>query len=91
MALTYFEDGRLADAVGELESLSSGAGSIQLYWGMFHAKTYYFLGRAYEESRWYDRAAEQYQIFLNRWRDSDYTGPELEDARSRLAILLSKS
>jgi tetratricopeptide (TPR) repeat protein len=91
MALTYFECGRLSDAVNEFEKLTSGAGSIQLYWGMFHAKANYFLGRAYEESRWFDRAAEQYQIFLNRWRDSDYTGPELDDARARLMNLLSKT
>ncbi len=90
MAMTYFESGRLADAVSEFEILSSRAGSIELYWGMFHAKSHYYLGRAYEESQWNDRAAEQYQLFLDRWRETDYTGPEIEDARSRLASITNR-
>ncbi|MFH2035877.1 MAG: tetratricopeptide repeat protein [Candidatus Zixiibacteriota bacterium] len=87
MAKTYFEDGRLADAVTEFQALTSSFGSIELYWGIEHALSYYYLGRAYEESSWYDRAIKQYEIFLERWKDSDFPGPEISDARIRLANL----
>jgi len=90
MARTYLDAGRLADAVAEFERLISQFGSIQLYWGIYRTQSHYYLGRAYEESQWLDRAIEQYRIFLDQWRDSDYTGPELEDARLRLDELRNK-
>ncbi len=90
-ARILFETDHLAKAVTEFESITKGCGSIELYWGIHHTLSYYYLGRVYEVSNWNDRAIEQYQIFIDRWQDSDYPGLELEDAKKRFVRLTSRA
>ena len=47
-------------------------------------KLHYYLGIAYEESRWSDRAIEQYEMFLEIWEQADSDLSVLADARERL-------
>ena len=46
---------------------------------------------AYDESGWNDRAIEQYEIFLEIWKDADPGIPEIDDALERLAGLRESS
>jgi len=59
----------------------------RLFHGLENIKMHFYLGRAYEESRWYDKAAEQYRVFIDTWKDADHGFPELADARERLKRL----
>ncbi|MCP4567111.1 MAG: tetratricopeptide repeat protein [FCB group bacterium] len=52
---------------------------------------HYYLGQAYEQSRWNEKAIEQYEIFLTIWEKTDTELPEITDARRRLERLKQKS
>ena len=50
---------------------------------------HYYLGQAYEQSGWNERAAEQYRLFLDHWDTADIQLESVKDARRRLARLLT--
>jgi len=54
-------------------------------------KAHYMLGLAYEKSGWNKKAIEQYEEFLEIWKDADPGIPEVEDAKERLEKLKLKS
>ena len=54
-------------------------------------KAHYLLGLAYEKSGWDKKAIEQYEEFLEIWKDADPGIPEVEDAKERLAKLRVQS
>jgi tetratricopeptide (TPR) repeat protein len=84
---SYIELGRLADAIAELQKLLYRYDDYRATIPTYVVRAHYLLGRAYEESGWNDRAIEQYEIFLEIWKDADPGIPEIDDARERLAGL----
>jgi hypothetical protein len=54
-------------------------------------KAHYLLGLAYEKSGWVKKAIEQYETFLEIWKDADPGIREVEDAKGRLAKLKNEA
>ena len=89
---SYLEAGILDKAVNLFES------QIKIYdeswricladWGILE---HYYLAIAYQESNWTDKAASEFRVFLNLWKNSDKGIAEVEDARRRLKELAGES
>ena len=89
LALAYYRAGHLEKSSEEFErmtSLSLG----RLYYGDIYAKSFYMLGKIYEQKGWKGKAIENYEKFLQLWKDADPGIAEVEDARKRLAGLMRK-
>lgn len=87
LARAYLASGKLGQAVPLLEKLESVYSTNRLVVIIDDVKLHYYLGIAYEESRWYDRAAQEYRTFLDLWKDANPGLTAVEDARQRLARL----
>ena len=55
------------------------------YWPIASVKAHFWLGVAYEQQGNKAKAKEEYEKFLEIWKDADTEVPELVDARKRLA------
>jgi tetratricopeptide (TPR) repeat protein/predicted Ser/Thr protein kinase len=91
LAKAYLEADRLAEAVAGLEKVISTVDELSPFNGVRLVKAHYLLGNAYEKSGWNNKAIEQYEKFLDIWKEADPGIPEIEDARRRLARLQSGS
>jgi tetratricopeptide (TPR) repeat protein len=54
---------------------------------LIHPLYHYRLAKLYEEKGWQGKAIEQYEKFLELWKDADPGTSEVEDAKARLASL----
>ena len=86
LALAYSKKGELDKARDDFEKI------LRLTWGRYYygdiyARSFYQLGRIYGQLGDKAKAAENYQKFLDRWKDADPGLPEVEDARKRMAGL----
>ncbi len=89
LALSYYKSGNLEKAVEEYEriiSLTTG----RLFYGDIYAKSFYMLGKIYEQKEFKGKAIEYYEKFLDLWKNADPGIAEVEDARKRLAGLKSQ-
>jgi len=91
LARAYLADQQLSRAADGFEAIWGDYSSERYYYGLWFVKTHYYLGRTYEESRWPDKATEQYQAFLSWWGNADTALTEITDARERLARLREES
>ena len=87
LGLAYQRAGNRDAAVktfGDITKLTAGrlGNSADSY-----AKSYYMLGKLYEEMGHKAEARENYRRFLDLWKDADAGVPEVADARKRLAAL----
>jgi tetratricopeptide (TPR) repeat protein len=86
LALVHFESGDLSAAGDAFEELVAFIpGRIEI--GELHAASYYRLGMIYERSGNSAKAIDNYQKFLDLWKDADPGLPEVADARERVAAL----
>jgi tetratricopeptide (TPR) repeat protein len=86
LALAYYKSRDLDKAQEEYEriiSLTLG----RLHWPDIYAKSFYMLGKIFEEIGWKGKSIEHYEKFLTLWKDADPGIPEVEDAKKRLAGL----
>ena len=87
LAMTYHKSGELDKAQMQYEriiSLTEG----RLNFGIIYAKSFYRLGQIFEQKGWKGKAIEQYEKFLDLWKDANPEQPEIEDVRNRLAKLI---
>ncbi len=87
LGIAYLKAGRLGDAAGTLGAASRDYSHYRAMDPIAAVKVYYHLGRAYEGSGWNDRAAQEYERFLDIWKAADPGIEEIEDAKVRLARL----
>ncbi|UCE18903.1 MAG: protein kinase [Gemmatimonadota bacterium] len=91
LAKAYLQSGRLGEAVAEFERVLTRHDEYRAFFVSWAVKAHYLLGLAYEKSGWNTKAVEQYEEFLDIWKDADSGIEEVEDAKSRLARLTQKS
>jgi serine/threonine protein kinase/tetratricopeptide (TPR) repeat protein len=91
LARAYLETGRLGEAVAEFEKVLSRYDEVRTCNAILAVKVYYLLGLAYEKSGWNKKAIEQYEEFLDIWKNADPGIPEVEDAKERLKKLRAES
>lgn len=82
----YFQDGDLDRAQAEYEKLQSLT-LHRLQTGDYYARSYYWLGKIFQQKGERNSAVKNYETFLDLWKDADSGIFELEDARSQLSSL----
>jgi len=89
LALAYYKAGDLEKAREEYEKITSLT-TGRLSYGDIYARSFYMLGKIYQEKGWEGKAIEHYSRFIELWKDADPGIPEVEDAKQRIAQLKSK-
>ena len=89
----YLEQGRLDEAVALLEKGLNRYDNDRISYAIRAVKAYYYLAQAYEKSGWKPKAIENYQKFLEIWKNADpeLQQKELKDAKERLSKLKIKA
>jgi tetratricopeptide (TPR) repeat protein len=86
LARAYYESGDLDKAREEYEKITRL--TIGRKWGgNIYARSFYMLGKIYEQQNNKAKAKENYEKFLDLWKDADPGLVEIEDAKQRLARL----
>jgi serine/threonine protein kinase/Tfp pilus assembly protein PilF len=83
LARAYWKMGDLDKAIAEYERLITIDPRNQVRY-LIHPLYHYRLGRVYEDKGEKTKAAEQYEKFLECWKDADAKHPEIADAKKRL-------
>ena len=86
LAQAYYKSGDVDKARQEYEKITSLTVG-RTAWGDIYAKSFYMLGKIAEQQGDKARARQNYQKFLDLWKDADPGVPEVADARKRLAGL----
>jgi serine/threonine protein kinase/Tfp pilus assembly protein PilF len=98
LALAYYKSGDLEKARETYEKITSLTGGRDSFGGFLYgigrfsygdifAKSFYMLGKIYEQKGQKEKAIENYKKFLDLWKDADPGIPEVEDAKKRLTTL----
>ena len=86
LALAYYEAGDLEKAREEYERIV-GLTYGRLYYGDIYAKSYYMLGKIYQEKGPNKKALEHYRTFIDLWRETEHDFPEIAEAKKQIAAL----
>ena len=74
----------------ELYEKTTSSTTLRMNYGDVYAKSFYMLGKIYEQQGERAKAIEHYKKFLELWKDADPGIVEVEDAKKRLAELKSQ-
>ncbi|MCK4495560.1 MAG: tetratricopeptide repeat protein, partial [Candidatus Aminicenantes bacterium] len=83
LALAYYKAGDMGRAQEEYEKITNLT-TGRLCFGHIYAKSFYMLGKIYEQQGDKAKAIEHYEKFLSLWKNADSGIPEVEDAKKRL-------
>jgi len=86
LALAYFKKGEWEKARQEYEKITRLTVGSFLY-GDIYARSFHRLGMIYERLGDKVKAGENYQEFLDLWKDADPGQPEIAEAKKRFALL----
>ncbi len=87
LAISSLEYGEYESAIAYYDDLITDYAYWTITGNIARVKMHYFLGRAYEESRWHSKAIKEYQYFVDLWENGDSDLETLSDARKRLQLL----
>jgi serine/threonine protein kinase/Tfp pilus assembly protein PilF len=90
LARAYYKAGDFEMARQEYERITGLTSGRQAY-GDIYAKSFYMLGKIAEQQGDKARARDHHQKFLDLWKNADPGLSEVEDAKKRLASLLTNS
>jgi serine/threonine protein kinase/lipopolysaccharide biosynthesis regulator YciM len=83
LALAYFKSGELEKAQEHYERITQLM-LPRYYYPDIYAKSFYMLGRISEQKGWTGKAIENYEKFLDLWKNADPGIAEVEDAKKKL-------
>ena len=89
LGLSYLGAGQLGNAVATLEKANNKYDESRGGTPDMGVLCHFHLGRAYEESGWMDKAIDQYETFLDIWKNADPSIKQIAEAKTRLARLKS--
>ena len=89
LAFSYYRAGELEKAKEMYEKISQLTSANICYEGDIYVKSFYMLGKIFEQQGNTAKAVENYEKFLDLWKDADPGIAEIEDTKSRLAELQS--
>jgi serine/threonine-protein kinase len=84
-------DGQLGEATSQFESIIGRYDEFRAVAMLQSVNAHYLLGRAFEQSGWKDEAILQYREFLEFWGNGDKSLTEINDARTRLVRLQTRT
>ena len=87
LAECFYENGELNKALESLLRLQTYNENTYGYRAVYYPKSIYLMGKIYEKKGDRKLALDNYEIFLDIWKDADADLPMLHDARARLAKL----
>ncbi len=95
LARCYFETGQNEKAIEAVQRMQriywAGTRRISSFRAEFYPKSFYLLGKIYEKKGDRELATQNYEKFLDLWKDADKDLPDLMDAKERLAKLKEMS
>jgi serine/threonine protein kinase/Flp pilus assembly protein TadD len=89
LAKAYLMTGRTDEAIAVLERALNRYNPERLFEPTASVRGYYLLGTAYQQAGRSVEAIEQFEIFLDIWKDADPELTEVSDARARIEALRS--
>jgi len=86
LAFSFYNSGDRENArfyYEKIISLTTG----RLQYGDIYARSFYMLGKIYQQKGWAGKAIDHYEKFLNLWKDVESGIPEMADAEKQLMNL----